>query len=69
MLVTTGIKWLLIIFFLFHFPRAQQEHTDHENEVSHQLQRVTVILELLQYKINIDEPHRLLPTLFATLTR
>ncbi|KAJ7330602.1 HEAT repeat-containing protein 1 [Desmophyllum pertusum] len=49
--------------------RSQQVHEDDENEITHRLHRVTVILELLQHKINIEEPHRLLPTLFATLSR
>ena len=52
------------------FGRAQQVHEDDfDNEETHHLHKVTVILELLQHKINIDAPHRLLPTLFATLAR
>ena len=61
--------------FFFHgdgkcsFDRARKGEQDDENEGAVQLQRVTVVLELLQSKINIEEPHRLLPTLFGTLTR
>lgn len=63
------------ISFFFHgdgkcsFDRARKGEQDDENEGAVQLQRVTVVLELLQSKINIEEPHRLLPTLFGTLTR
>ena len=62
-------------FFFFYgdakcsFDRARKGEQDDENEGAVQLQRVTVVLELLQSKINIEEPHRLLPTLFGTLTR
>ena len=62
-------------FFFFYgdgkcsFDRARKGKQDDENEGAVQLQRVTVVLELLQSKINIEEPHRLLPTLFGTLTR
>ncbi|RMX40131.1 hypothetical protein pdam_00002238 [Pocillopora damicornis] len=49
--------------------KARKGEQDDENEGAVQLQRVTVVLELLQSKINIEEPHRLLPTLFGTLTR
>ncbi|XP_078352830.1 HEAT repeat-containing protein 1-like isoform X2 [Oculina patagonica] len=50
--------------------RGQQVHEDDlDTEVTHHLHRLTVILELLQHKINIEEPHRLLPSLFATLAR
>ncbi|PFX20859.1 HEAT repeat-containing protein 1 [Stylophora pistillata] len=49
--------------------KARKEQQHEENEGSEQLQRVTVVLELLQSKINIEEPHRLLPTLFGTLAR
>ena len=52
------------------FERARQVHEGNlDNEVTHDLHRMTVILELLQHKINIEEPHRLLPSLFATLAR
>ena len=52
------------------FGRGRQVHEgDLDNEETPHLHRVTVILELLQHKINIDEPHRLLPTLFVTLAR
>lgn len=52
------------------FGRARKAHEDNlDNEETHHLHRLTVILELLQHKINIDKPHRLLPTLFATIAR
>ena len=51
------------------FARAHKVQEDEDKEGTQNLQRVTVILELLQNKINIEEPHRLLPTLFATLLR
>lgn len=51
------------------FLRTQQEHKENENEISHHLQRVTAILELLQVKINVEEPYQLFPGLFATLKR
>ena len=62
------------VFFFYgdakcSFDRARKGEQDDENEGAVQLQRVTVVLELLQSKINIEEPHRLLPTLFGTLTR
>lgn len=47
--------------------RTQQEHKENEKEISHHLQRVTAILELLQVKINVEEPYQLFPGLFATL--
>ena len=60
--------FILLPFFVLPL-RSQQQQKDEENETNNQLQRVTVILELLQHKINIEEPHRLLLTLFGTLTR
>ena len=62
--------YILFYCLFFVLPlRSQQQQKDEENKTNNQLQRVTVILELLQHKINIEEPHRLLLTLFGTLTR
>lgn len=67
---STSPNWFFEMMKLLPvFQRTQEEHKEENDEDSHHLQRVTAILELLQYKINIEEPHRLLPTLFATLTR
>lgn len=66
----TSSNWFFEMMKLLPvFQRTQEEHKEENDEDTHHLQRVTAILELLQYKINIEEPHRLLPTLFATLTR
>ncbi|XP_029184672.2 HEAT repeat-containing protein 1-like isoform X2 [Acropora millepora] len=48
--------------------RIQREDQDESSEVSHHLKRTTAVLELLQHKMNVEEPHLLLPTLFAILT-
>ena len=65
--VVVGLRLTSVILV---FGRARQAHKDDlDNEETHHLHKVTVILELLQHKINIDEPHRLLPTLFATIAR
>ncbi|XP_068676688.1 HEAT repeat-containing protein 1-like isoform X1 [Montipora foliosa] len=48
--------------------RSRHEDDDQSSQTSQDFQRVTVILELLQHKINVKEPHLLLPTLFAILT-
>lgn len=60
-------NWLdpFCIFWL----RIQHENQDESSEVSHHLKRTTAILELLQHKMNVEEPHLLLPTLFSILTR